>query len=421
MLSGFSIQEIMSFEKGKTGLMTIRLAAEQAGRRPAGEKAQGVRVCGVVCEYDPFHNGHAHHLARLRENGFDHIVCVMSGHFTQRGHAAILSKWARAEMALRSGADAVFELPTLFAVRDAERFARGGVSLLTSLGAVTHIGFGSESGDLAALYEAARQAENRDAIRLGLLRGETLARARGALLGLPNDILAVEYLRAIRALGSGLAPVAIQRAGDGFHAEGLSAMPSATGVRAAIRRGESVFGAIPPSAFALLSRLLAAGAVQRPAGLDQALLYTLRTMDAAALSQTADVGEGLENRILRAAQQAGSREALLALVKCKRYTHARLSRVLTQSLLGVTKALADAYPLPTYARLLAFRRDAGALLRAISEKTSVPIVTRPARFAQGGEALALDIRAGDIWALGLQNAALRAGRIDLTEKVVIVD
>lgn len=384
-------------------------------------------VCGIICEYNPFHNGHTHHLRRMRaETGADYVVCAMSGHFTQRGEAAILSKWARTEMALRCGADAVFELPALFAVRDAQRFARGGVALLSGLGVVTHLGFGSETGDLDALLTMAKVEGDLRAIREGLSRGMTLARARGEAIGLsggaPNDTLAIEYLRALAAQDSAMQPVTIARAGSGYHDASLGPLASATAIRAALARGEDVYEAMPAPAYALLARVLEAGAVQQPDGLDVPLLALLRTMPPEALAQIADVGEGLENRLARLAQDATDRTGLLRLAKCKRYTWSRLSRVLTQALLGITKPLAAAYPLPTYARLLGFRRDAQPLMSAIRAQAALPVVTRAAKYRTTADAsLALDVRSGDLWALGLENPALRTGHADYTQPVVIID
>lgn len=385
-----------------------------------------MRVCGVICEYDPFHNGHAYHLRAVRERtGCDYIVCAMSGHFTQRGHAALLSKWARAEMALRSGADAVFELPALFAVRDAEHFALGGVALLASLGVVTHLGFGSETGDAAALRAAAGAVAEPGAIKEGLRQGKTLARARGEAMGLPpdtpNDTLAMEYLRAIARYGNTMEPAVIRREGHGYHDQTMGRLASATAIRAAVRRGEDVRCAMPAPAYALLGRLLAAGAVQRADGLDTALLAMLRAASPAALEAVLDVGEGLENRLSRAALKATDRERLLEAVKTKRYTRARLSRTVTQAMLGITKELAASTRRPGYARLLGFREGARPLLSAIREAAEVPVVTRAAKFRrEGGEAFALDLRAGDLWALGLENQALRVGGMDLSRQVIII-
>lgn len=386
-----------------------------------------MRVCGVICEYDPFHNGHALHLQRIRAlTACDWVVCVMSGCFTQRGHAALVSKWARAEMALRCGADVVFELPTLFALRDAERFARGGVALLDALGVVTHLGFGSESGDIDVLHTSAKVEGNLTAIREGLAQGMSLARARGEALSqdaqAPNDTLGVEYLRALQAISSAIEPVTMRREGGGYHDAAMGNLASATAIRAAIRRGEDVYDAMPPAAYALLRRMLDASAYQQADGLDLLLLATLRSISPEKLAQIADVGEGLENRLLRAAQEATSRQSLLELTKCKRYTWARLSRILTQALLGITKRMVTEQPAPTYARLLGFREDARPLLGEIKKSATVPIITRAAKHRTAtNPSLTLDIHAGDIWALGLANTALRIGHTDLTHPVVIIE
>lgn len=385
-----------------------------------------MRVCGVICEYDPFHNGHAYHLRRIRQlTGCDFVVCVMSGHFTQRGNAALLSKWTRARMALACGADAVFELPALFALRDAQRFAQGGVALLDSLGVVTHIGFGSESGDMEALARQANQAEDLAAIKSGLSEGKTLARARGEsglAADAPNDILAIEYLRALTTFGSDITPVTVRREGGGYHDKTLQTLASATAIREAVARGGDISGAMPPAAYALLREAQSTGAYQRAGGLDAVLLAFLRAMTPGALSEIADIGEGLENRLLREAQKATSREALLAAVKCKRYTYARLSRIVTQAMLGITKSLAGSCPRPEYARVLGFRRDARPLMAAISEKAGIPVITRPAKFrGEANPAFALDIRAGDLWALGCAGEAHRAGHADLTQCIYITE
>ncbi|MDR0930123.1 MAG: nucleotidyltransferase family protein [Oscillospiraceae bacterium] len=385
-----------------------------------------MRVAGVICEYNPFHNGHARHLRALREaSGCDYIVCAMAGAFTQRGEAALLSKWARAEMALRGGADAVVELPTLFAVRDAERFARGGVALLHALGVVTHLGFGSECGDLEALQHRAAVTPDLAIIRAGLAEGKSLSRIHREAMetpaDAPNDTLAVQYLRAINTLGAPMEPILTSREGAAYHDGALQPLASASAIRAAVWRGESVAGAMPGAAFALLERHLSAGACHAPGALDQALLALLRTLPPAAIARAADIGEGLEHRIARAAQEATDRETLLALIKSKRYTRARLSRVLTQILLGLTRELAAQNLAPGYARLLGFRAEAAPLMRAIKGSAAIPLVTRvaPARAALG-EALALDVRAGDLWALGRTEKGCRAGHADLTERVVIV-
>nr|HML45814.1 nucleotidyltransferase family protein [Clostridia bacterium] len=362
--------------------------------------------------------GHAHHLEQARaQSGCTHIVCVMSGTYTQRGEAALVDKWTRAAMALECGADVVFELPTLFAVRDAQRFAFGGVSLLHSLGVCDALSFGCENPEALRNAEALL-LEDPERIRQGLAKGQTLARARG-LPQLPNLILALEYLRALRDIGSAMRPVPVARL-DGYHDPTLKRMASASAIRAALWRGEDVGLAMPPKAHRLLME--ARGRWHRPDALDSLLLGFLRVAPEEALRSVADVSEGLERRILACAQTATSRAELLDQLKCKRYTRARLSRVLTQALLGMDKALADSVPKPGYARLLGFRRQSAPLLRQIQDRAAIPIVTRPAAYRkQGDPVFALDLRAGDLWALGCADEAFRAGRRDLTQGVIICD
>ena len=210
-----------------------------------------MRIAGIIAEYNPFHNGHAWHIARTRAAGYDYVIVCMGGHFTQRGEAAILSKWDRARMALACGADAVFELPALFAVRPADAFARGGVAVLAGLGADV-LSFGSEIDDLALLKTLAALRDDEpgavsDMISEGLDRGVSHARAWGeavgAYLGLPaqvlnrpNAMLAVEYMRALKASGFPMEPLAVLRQGE-YHDAALGPFASATAIRAAFASG----------------------------------------------------------------------------------------------------------------------------------------------------------------------------------------
>ena len=212
-----------------------------------------MRVCGVVCEYNPFHRGHALHLRLARAlSGADYVVCVMSGALTQRGHFARHDKWTRARMALESGADLVLELPVRFACASAPDFARGGVGLLCALGVVTHLSFGCEAEALPHLSAAAHLLGEespalRGALREGMARGLSYPQAMGETLrlclppegaqacALPNAALALEYLR---ALPGSITPVPVAREGAGYHDEALAPLASATAVRAALERGD---------------------------------------------------------------------------------------------------------------------------------------------------------------------------------------
>lgn len=200
------------------------------------------KVCGVICEYNPLHRGHAHHLERARAlTGADFVVCAMSGPFVQRGEPAVLDKWTRAQAALLAGADLVLELPALFAVRAAPDFAFGGAALLAGLGVVTHLSFGAEDADLAHLtgLAAPESAEESARIRAYLEGGHSHPQARALARGRqlpPNVTLGVEYLRALRRLGSGMEPVPVPRE-TAHNDERLHALSSATAVRRRWRPG----------------------------------------------------------------------------------------------------------------------------------------------------------------------------------------
>lgn len=393
-----------------------------------------MRVCGVICEYNPFHRGHAYHLAKAREkSGADYVVCVMSGAITQRGAFARHDKWARAQMALCGGADLVLELPARFAGASAPEFARGGVSLLGGLGVVTHLSFGCEPDALPVLGSAARLLAQetpafREALREGLGRGLPYPRARAlaaerisgiaglsALLAQPNAALALEYLA---ALPPQILPVPVAREGAGYHDKTLCALSSATAVRAALSEGrlQDALSALPSPQIVLKAEQR--GAVHPDEALTQALLYRLRTMDAPSLAAIAGMGEGLHHRFLAAARTATTRDGLILAVKSKRYTYARLSRIAQNVLLDVTEAFVQAHPLPTYARVLGFRRQAAPLLHAVRRACALPLVTKTAGFSD--PLFALDVRAQDMWALGAVSPAERACGRDFTTSPVVL-
>lgn len=394
-----------------------------------------MRVVGVVCEYNPFHRGHALHLARAREAcGGDFVVCAMSGAVTQRGRFARYDKWTRARAALMAGADLVLELPARFACAPAPEFAAGGVALLSSLGVVTHLSFGCESEALPLLKRAAGVLREeppafRKALREGLDRGLSYPRAQaeaaGAALGepeladaiaRPNAALALEYLR---ALPQGVCAVPIAREGAGYHDETLGPLSSASAVRAACARGElrAAMEALPfPEGF---ERAETSGFVHEEEALTQALLYALRTADAQTLASIRGMDEGLQNAFLSAAQTASSRDALILAVKSKRYTYARLSRACLSVLLGLTKDFALLHPAPTYARVLGLRHSARPLLSAIKKSGALPLQTRAARL-RGDPLFAYDLRAQDLWSLGCTNPDLRRSCRDFITGPVIL-
>lgn len=366
-------------------------------------------IVGIICEYNPFHNGHMHQFDLIRERMPDaRIVCLMSGCFTQRGTPALHAPLDRARAALRAGADAVFELPCAFAVRDAGHFALGGVEILTRLGFVTHLSFGAEDDTApleaaAALLEAPTPAYTLT-LKNGLSEGLSLAAAQGRALSLcvpgkapvwekPNNILALCYLRAIRRLRSPLIPLPVRREGD-YHAGMLDARswPSASAVRNAILAGDFL------SADAACPEPLPRLPVCLPDALDRVLLYKLRSMDGDTLRSLPDCTEGLENRVIACAGRAASREELLTLLKTRRYAHARLSRLCAHALLDMDAA-AVVGARPGYVRLLGFRRDGKDILSRL-RKSAIPVIAKAADGNRSDPLYALDIRAYDLWALG---------------------
>ncbi len=386
-----------------------------------------MRAAGIICEYNPFHRGHAWHLAETKaRTGAEAVVCVMSGAFVQRGEAAILREQARAEAAVKSGADLVLALPVPWAAASAGRFAMGGVSVLDRLAICDWLSFGSECGDAAALArvaEALEQEETQAQIRLALETGCSYAAAQqialeklnisgAALLQNPNNTLGIEYIRAIRALNADLTPIAVPRLGehDSIHTgEGFA---SASHIRGLLQRSESVDAHLPAAMAEILRRERESGfGPVNPAALEQGMLYRLRTMTDAEYEALPDGGEGLWQRLAGYGRREATLEAVLDGAKTKRYAHARLRRMVLAAFLGIPAGMQDR--LPPYTRVLAMN-DTGAKLLAQCRKTAkIPILTKPAAgkaftdFA--AEVLALEARAADLWALALPDAEKRSG------------
>lgn len=376
------------------------------------------RIVGVIAEYNPFHAGHAHHLRQARKAaGADYVVVVMSTCFTQRGDPAILPPAQRVRMALSCGADAVFALPAVWAVRDAEHFALGGTAILSGIGCDA-LSFGSEVQDLSLLQATATMLEKpdsafSDAVRAGMLTGIPYPAAAAkaaedrlpgaqALLSQPNSTLAICYLRALLRLGSPMEVVPVLREAD-YHDTAIGdALPSATALRGAILRGDwqSVQRAMPGEAYAILKSAVADGSLHRPDALDSALMYRLRTMTESEYAALPDASEGIEYRLMKAAAEATSREDLLSLAKTRRYPYARLSRLATHALLGMDDRLLHSLPLPDCAWLLGFRRDAAPLLNELSRRSRLRIISRGGELDPTDPWVRTEQIVHDLWALG---------------------
>ena len=358
------------------------------------------KVAGIVAEYNPFHRGHAYHIAETRRLLGDDcaVLCVMSGDFVQRGDVAVFDKFARAEMAVRGGADLVLELPLRWRLSPAEVFAHGAVSLLESTGVVTHLSFGSECGDVNRLLAAAaaqRTPAFLEAFNAALSSGVSYPRAQelaarsaapelADLLTQPNDTLALQYLQALWALDSEIIPVAIPRVGAGHDAAGESDYPSASRLRERLRAGERVSEWVPhlPEAKPVFL-----------ADLEIAILSRLRMLPKEAFAALPDCSEGLENVLYKAVHSAASLDEILAAAKSKRYPMSRLRRMLLCAALGVRRDVQS-----PYLRVLAANEQGRALLHTMRETATIPVITKPAA-AREFEEFRLTADAHDLYVL----------------------
>lgn len=344
-----------------------------------------LKISGIICEYNPFHSGHEYLIKEAKKTA-DAVVCVMSGHFTQRGEAAILDKLARAKTALMGGADLVLELPYPFSASSAAYFASAGVRVLSTVGADTLV-FGSESGDLSRLsklaeYSLSEKFES-EKDKTDVKEGSAEAHFK-ALLGegerlWPNDILAVEYLRAIQKENTDMTAKAVVRVGDSFGEKtlGASAYASATAIRAALvhKSVDTLEGYMPDYSLNELKTALVKG--EAPATMEnaeRAILGFFRLIPPERLLEIAGLGNGLEHRLCRAAMESRNLSELMAKCATKRYTDATVRRALLAAMLGVTWRDLDRGV--AYSTVLGANATGRELLASFRKKR-VPLLTKP--------------------------------------------
>lgn len=351
-----------------------------------------MKTYGIVAEFNPFHNGHEYLIEQGKKDGAEKTVCVMSGNFVQRGEPAVCSKWRRAEMALKCGADLVLELPVSWAVSSAERFAYGAVSLLNSMGCVDNLLFGCENADADSLFLAASlclSEEYSGALKKFLSDGLSFPSARekavlslsdkrtAEILKTPNNILAVEYCKAILRLNSSMEPFCVNRTGVGHDSENLSeAFASASAIRKMLSSDfEKSTDFMPEKAFELLKKANDEGRVLKNFNnLDLPLISMLRRADVNEISLVPDVSEGLEYKIKEAAKTGTSFGEIADLIKSKRYTHSRLRRILLLFYLGIYSE--DLIKSPPYIRVLGFNSKGRELLAQMKKTASLPVIMR---------------------------------------------
>lgn len=372
-----------------------------------------MRTVGIIAEYNPFHKGHSYHLSQARSlAGADYCMVAMSGNFLQRGEAACLDKYARAECALSCGADLVLELPVPFATSSAPAFARNGVELLQQTGVLTHLAFGSECEELHKLEFLAdffnqEPEPYQKILKENLRRGLSYPTARktsflsyfseyaagsqklslcpcspeelAELLDSPNNILALSYLRSLKTLAPNVQPLSIKRKGAGYHQTELTEeYPSATAIRREISLHgltEKALSALPEASASILSEIWAQRQYVITDDYSQLLYYKLLSLPDNSYSSYIEVSDELGQRIKNHLSEFTTFTEFARLLMRKNETHTTILRGLMHILLDIKK---EAFQAPAYLRILGFKKEASPLLHEIKEKSQLPLITKAA-------------------------------------------
>ncbi len=392
-----------------------------------------MKTVGIISEYNPFHNGHKYHIQVAREAcNAEAVVCVMSGSFVQRGEPAIIDKWSRAKMAVLSGADLVLELPVVYSCQPAEIFAYGAVKLLNDIGVVDNVCFGSELGSTEPLYELSELLSDepdslKAYIKNHLDAGNTYPKAvnlalsdyynsigndiMSDILKKPNNLLGIEYIKAIKKLDSNIKPVAVKRIVSDYNELDIkSSIASATSVRREIKAygvSDKVKLSVPEKSLNIIQEYLSSGKNSIFMGnLSDILLYRVRSMDLEEMNEYMNAVEGIEHRLKRFATASSNIEELLSSVKTKRYTRAFLQRLLIHMLLGLKTKHIQTFKQDThlmYARVLAFNDRGTQILKKMKQNEELSIITKVANYKPNNSflesMLKFDLRSTDVYSL----------------------
>jgi len=393
-----------------------------------------MKTVGIICEYNPFHLGHAEHIERTREvlGGSVCIVCVMSGNYVQRGDFAVFNKHARAKMAVYCGADIVIELPAPYALLSAGGFAKAGVYILDKLGVCDYISFGSESGNIGMLRDAASAIVSDEAqrhIRDWLGKGvpyaaaqqkaaEAIMGARAEIFKSPNNILGIEYIKATKEYNSKICPMTVRRCSGGHDTDNGYA---ASALRKKLLGGAVPLTMMPGEAVGICMEEIVSG--RGPVSIahaEQAILSRLRAID--DYSRIPGVSEGLEHRFARYAKSECCVSAILEKVKTKRYAMSRLRRILITAALGITAG--DSADPPPYIRILAMNDNGIRLLKSVRKRTELPVIIKPASVLKLSKAAIRtfhkEAAATDFYSLAYSGEEERAGGREWRQSPVVV-
>lgn len=402
-------------------------------------------VLGIIAEYNPFHNGHLYHLKESKKaTGAEYTVAIISGNFTQRGSTSIIDKWKKTEMALQNGVDLIIELPVLYSISSSENFAEGSIKILNSLGIIDFLSFGSETSDIKILNNFANilyeePKEYKKILSNYLDTGLSFPKARENalleyiknfedvntnfdnyknILSSPNNILGIEYLKALKKYKSSIKPVCIKRSGADYNSSDISintSIASATAIRELIKNKNfnTIKTVMPEKSYSILADCINSGCIIPDLNcFEKEIIYVLRKMSIEEIANLPDVSEGLEFLIKKAINSCNTLTELLNTIKSKRYTITRLQRILLYALLDISKKdmkLSKEIDSP-YIRVLGFNDNGKKLISKIMDKNpNQPLITSVKKFVDNNSNTSLqtmlnkDIFATNVYSLGFKN------------------
>ena len=407
------------------------------------------KVLGIVAEYNPFHNGHLYHIEKSKEvTHSTYSIAIISGNFTQRGSTSFLDKWSKAQIALSNGIDLVIELPVLYAISSAENFAEGSVKILDSLKVVDYISFGVETNNIEILNKCAdvlynEPKEYKSLLSHELEKGISYPKAReNALmmylndiqnfvnvLSSPNNILGIEYLKALKKFKSNIKPISITRLRANHNSlDYTQNFASSTAIRNMLKNNgfRAVQELTPPTCYSTLLQNIKLGHVVPDISVfEKEIIYLLRKMPVSEIANLPDVSEGLEFAIKNAANSCNSIVEFLNIIKSKRYTLTRLQRILLYALLGITKRdIAVSMKISPYIRVLGFNNRGKVLISEIAKANpKLEIVTSVKHFMDKNSNKNLKMMLEkDIWATNVYTVGYAEdswSNLDFTKKMVI--
>lgn len=419
------------------------------------------KVLGIIAEYNPFHNGHLYHLENSKKiTGCDYTVAIISGNFTQRGSTSIVDKWSKTKMALKNGVDLVIELPVLYSISSAENFADGSIKILDSLGIIDYLSFGAETSDIEILKSIAsilfdEPEDYKKLLSAQLDKGLSFPKARESALidyikncnntdiyannkldlknydvalSSPNNILGIEYLKALKKYNSLIKPICVKRFESEYNSIDFSNdIASATAIRNLVKNKDFdiIKNLVPNNTYSILLENIKNGHIVEDLNVfEKEIVYVFRKMSIEEIANLPDVSEGLEFAIKDAVNLCNNVFELLNLLKSKRYTQTRLQRILLYALLGITKRdIETSKNIIPYVRVLGFNENGKELVSEISKKNpELKIITSVKKFVDSNENKKLelmlnkDIFTTNVYTIGFKYNSLN--NMDFKNKII---